>query len=118
LITLDHALGLGGGGLRVDAVLGEKLDLAAGDPAGGVDLLDGQLRGLDGELAERPEEAGARRQVADADDVRLPLRQGWPRQGGRKERGATGSQKAAARQGIPEPIRHRCAPVRFLQPGF
>ena len=39
--------------------------------AGGVDLLHRHVGRLHGVLAERAEKAGARRQVADLDDVRL-----------------------------------------------
>ena len=41
--------------------------------AGGVDLLDREVDRLHGVLAERAEEAGARRQVADADGFRLSI---------------------------------------------
>ena len=71
LVALDHALGLGGGGLRVDRVFLEELDLAADDAAGGVDLVHRHVGGHHGIFAERAEEAGARRQVADLDGVRL-----------------------------------------------
>ena len=50
-------------------VLLDEFDLAAHHPAGGIDLLDRKIRRLHGELAERAEKAGARRQVTDPDDV-------------------------------------------------
>ncbi|MET3867576.1 hypothetical protein ABIC20_004885 [Methylobacterium radiotolerans] len=116
-VALDHALGLGRGGLRIDAVLREQLDLPARDAAGGVDLLHRELGRLHGELPERAEEARARRQMADPDHLRLSLRERRAREGRREERRAAGAQKAAARKGIPVPVRHRSAPVRVLQPG-
>ena len=42
-----------------------QLDLAAHHAAGGVDFLDREVDRLNGILAERPEKAGPRRQVAD-----------------------------------------------------
>ena len=70
LVALEHALGLGRGGLRVDRILLQQFELAAVDPAGGVDLLGGKIGGHDAIFAERAEEAGARRQVPEADRIR------------------------------------------------
>ena len=71
LVALDQALGLGRGGLRIDRILHHELDLAAHDAARGVDLLGRELDAHHGVFAERPEEAGARRQMADPDGVGL-----------------------------------------------
>ena len=63
-------------------------------PPAGVDLRHRHVGGLHRELAQRAEEAGARRQVADADDV--GLRAGEHRNAdGRHGRGA-GEQSAAS----------------------
>jgi hypothetical protein len=59
LVALDHALGLGGSGLRVDRVFLEELDLAAVHAARLVDLVHRHVRGLHRELAQGPQEAGA-----------------------------------------------------------
>ncbi len=71
LVALDQPRGLRRCGLRVDAVLGDQLDLAAHHATGGVDFLDGKLDPHHRVLAERSQESGERRQVTDADRVRL-----------------------------------------------
>jgi len=58
-------------GLRVDRVFHHQLDPAAEHAAAIVDLLRRELDAHDGIFAERPEEPGQRRQVADADGVGL-----------------------------------------------
>ncbi len=70
LVALDHALGLGRGGLGIDRVFLQQLELAAVDAAGGIDLLGGEVGRHDAVLAERAKEAGARRQVSEADRIR------------------------------------------------
>jgi len=73
-IILDQARGEGPRLVGVAAVvIEEELDLLAEHAAGGVDLVDRHVDRLHRELAQRPEEAGARRQVTDADHVRLPI---------------------------------------------
>ena len=64
------------GGLRVDRILDDELDLAAQNAAGGVDLLDCELHPHLREFAERAEEAGDRREVPDADHISLRLDDG------------------------------------------
>src|SRR5437879_12515239 len=71
LVALDQPLCLRRRRLRIDAVFGDELDLAPHDAARAVDLLDRELDAHHRVLAERPEEAGARREVAKADRVRL-----------------------------------------------
>ncbi len=56
--------------MRVDRVLLEDLEPASEDAARSVDLLDREVRRHHRIFAQRSEEAGARRQVAEADDVR------------------------------------------------
>ena len=69
LVALDHALGFGGGSLRIDRVLFQQFDLLAHHAARCVDLLNGKVDRHYRILAERAEKPGARRQVADPDDV-------------------------------------------------
>ena len=76
LVTLDQLLRLGDRGLRVDAVLGDHLELAAEDAARAVDLLDRERAAAEPVLAELPQEAGARSDVAELDRVRLPAHDG------------------------------------------
>ena len=57
--------------LRIDAVLGDQLDLATDDPARRVDFLDGERDAHHRILAERTEKAGARRQMAQPHRVGL-----------------------------------------------
>ena len=71
LVALDQPLGLGRRGLRIDAVFGDQLDLATRDAARRVDLLHREVDAHHRVFAERPEKAGARRQVTDAHRVGL-----------------------------------------------
>jgi hypothetical protein len=68
-------------------------------PLGGVDLLHREIDRHDGVFAERPEKAGARRQVADLDDVGALRAQNRRRGDSRHQRNAAGGlQQAAARE--------------------
>ena len=81
-VALDHPLApwsTRSAGLTLSSA--EQLDLAAEHAAGGVDLLDGEVDAHHGVLAQRAEEAGARRQVPDTDDVGV-----CPDDGGRPKR--------------------------------
>ena len=89
LVALDQALGLGGGGLRIDRILDHELDLAAQDAAGGVDLLGREPHAHLGEFSERTEEPGDRREMADPDHVGLRLDDGGHSDA--YERGGAGS---------------------------
>jgi hypothetical protein len=88
LVALDQPLRLRGGGLRVDRVFHDEFDLAAEHAAAIVDLLRSELHAHDGIFAERPEKAGQRRQVADADGV--GLRPDDRRRGNAGQQGGTG----------------------------
>ena len=70
LVALDHALGLGRGGLRIDRILLQGLELAPVDAACRIDLLDREIDRHHAIFAERAKEARARGQVAEADRVR------------------------------------------------
>ena len=69
-------LGLGRRRLRIDAVFSDQVDFAAHDPAGGIDLVDREIDPHHRIFAQWPQKAGARRQVADADRVRLGANDG------------------------------------------
>ena len=76
IVALDQALGLGRRRLRIHAVLGDELDLAAHDAAAGVDFVDREVDAHHRVFAEWPEETRARRQVANADVLRLAANDG------------------------------------------
>ena len=99
LVALDHALGLGRGGLRIDRILLQQLDLAAHHAARGVDLLDREIGGHHGVFAERSEKAGARRQMAELDDIGGLGAQNRRRGNSRHQGNAAGGlQQATARE--------------------
>ena len=75
LVALDQALGLGGGGLRIDRVLHDELDLAAHHATDCVDLISGELDAHHRVFAERSQEARQRREVSDSDRIGLRLDQ-------------------------------------------
>ena len=80
-------------------VLLQQLDLAAHHAAGGVDLLHREVDRHHGVIAERAEKAGARRQMADLDDVGGLGAQNGRRGNPRHQREAAGGlQQAAARE--------------------
>jgi hypothetical protein len=68
------ALGFRRRGLRIDRVLQQQLDLAAVHAARRIDLVGGELNAHHGVIAERPEEAGARREMPDLDRIGLRAR--------------------------------------------
>ena len=90
LVALDQTLGLRGCGLRIDRVLQHQFELAAVHAARRIDLVGGKLDAHHGVVAERAEEAGARRQVSDLDDVRLRARDRRHADAG-EQRGAGGA---------------------------
>ncbi len=99
LVALDHAFGLGRCGLRVDRVFLEQFDLAAHHAARRVDLFHREVDRHHGIFAERPEKAGARRQMTDSDDVGGLRAQNGRRGHSRHQRNAAGRlQQAAARE--------------------
>ena len=85
LVALEQALGLGRGRLRIDAILGNELDLAAHDAAGRIDLVDRERDTHHRVLAQWTEKAGARRQVPEADRLGLAADDGGKPE--RSERG-------------------------------
>ena len=72
LVAFDQSLGFRGGGLRVDRILHHQLYLTAHHTPGIVDLLGSELHAHDRIFAERPEKAGERSEMADADRISLP----------------------------------------------
>jgi hypothetical protein len=71
LVALEQPLRLGGRRLRVHAVLGDQLDLAPHHAAGSVDLVDRKRDAHHRVFTQRPEEAGARRQMSEANGIGL-----------------------------------------------
>jgi len=71
LVTLDHALRLGGGDLWVDRVFGEHFELTTQNPAAGVDFVGGHLDALSCVLTQRAQESGHGGEVADFDRAAL-----------------------------------------------
>src|SRR4029434_104060 len=71
LVALDQPLRLGRCRLRIHAVFGDQLDLATHDAARTIDFFDREIYAHHRVFAERPEEARARSQVAEADSVGL-----------------------------------------------
>jgi hypothetical protein len=89
----------------VEAVCGltessfKQLDLAAHHAARGIDFLDREIDRHHGVFAERSEKAGARREMADLDDVGGLRAQNRRRRNARHERDAAGGlQQATARE--------------------
>jgi hypothetical protein len=80
-VLLEHTLGLGGRGRRVDRIFGDDVELATHHAAGLVDLLLGHAQAELGVGAERAEETGEGRQVPDLDLVGLAAGNGRKAQG-------------------------------------
>ena len=97
LVALDQALRLGRCGLRIDAVFGDQVDLAAVDAAARIDFFNRQVHAHHGVLAERAEKTGQRCQMAEAYRVGLAADDG--RKSDRPER-------ARRRRAMQKPRRH------------
>ena len=71
LVALDQLLRLGDRGLRIDAVLGNQLDLPAEYAAGRIGFLNRERSGLESVFPQLSEKPGARCDVAQFDGVGL-----------------------------------------------